>query len=119
MGLPITAGVKFESSTNPKVEQFIRICEDHRMPYLNWKEDSLHLETLALENSIPNSAHQLKIKLNAAQVKSLSEQLEEIYLSDAVELRLSLPKGWTIFWKRREEGNRSLLAHPEAEEWVS
>ena len=35
-----------------------------------------------------------------------------------LELRLSLPEGWTLFWKRREEGSLALMAHPEANEWV-
>ena len=85
------------------------------MPYLNWKNSPVELETLPH----PKRDVQLLLKLSETDMKTLTTSLEEVFSDPQAELRLELPKNWTVFWKSREGESRLLLAHPEHDTWVS
>lgn len=97
------------------------------MPYLNWKS----LPANDLEQDLkkvngpdsPDSAWPameflLQLSLNEARVAELLPYLEDIF-NHQTELRIDLPQEWVIFFKTRESENRFLMAHPQAQEWVS
>jgi len=87
------------------------------MPYLNWSEKELKLEVLP-ERDPPQQITGLRLGLDERLLEALVLSLEEIFLQEEPELRLSLGRGWTLFWKSRQEGARALLAHPEPDVWV-
>ncbi len=35
------------------------------------------------------------------------------------EVRLDLPRGWTLYWRWRSSDSRFLVAHPEKDQWVA
>jgi len=84
------------------------------MPYLDWKDAALHLEVT------PHARlkTQLTLSLGGQEVRTLIALLEDIYLGEGGELRLALPENWVLFWKRRDEESRTLVAHPQSQEWV-
>ena len=102
------------------------------MPYLDWSTGSVQVH---VQETRPGSKTLLRLEISRDEAESLMSFLEGLFVigqaSDSpqkvaqefaqefgLELRLSLPHGWTLFWKRREEGSLALMAHPEAEEWV-
>jgi hypothetical protein len=84
------------------------------MPYLDWTEKKPKQEV-----SQAQTMTCLSLELSDPLLQDLVIQLEDLFLSQGRELRLSLDHGWTLFWKRREDGARALLAHPESETWVA
>ena len=85
------------------------------MAYLNWKDSKVFIGTR------PHSRFQtvLTLKLRSEDRIALLSSLEDVYYRDEGELRLDLPSNWVVFWKKREQGSRTLLAHPQKEEWVA
>jgi hypothetical protein len=51
--------------------------------------------------------------------EELLPKLRETFLEEAGELRLDLPEEWSIFWKKREDDSRLLIAHPQKDQWVA
>jgi hypothetical protein len=88
------------------------------MPYLNWKEQTdAHLMKPLAAGAEGRS--QMDLAFSGDEIALLIPYLEEVFLRGGYELRMDLPRGWTVFWKSRESGSRLLLAHPEHEEWVA
>jgi hypothetical protein len=86
------------------------------MPYLNWTRTSLR----PVASAHPTRETELTLVLTDELWLELRERIGPILAgSEAGELRLDLPGGWTLFWKRREGESRLLMAHPEHEEWVA
>lgn len=88
------------------------------MPYLNWREQTLS------QTATPHPADAermvVSLALTPTQVQALVESLQNIFTEGSTaELRLDLPNQWVIFWKQREGESRLLIAHPQAEEWVT
>jgi hypothetical protein len=94
------------------------------MPYLNWK-DPTRLKHQLKQEIAPYEAggdeggrQRLTLSLEGQPLKELLLLLREVF-SAGGELRLDLPRGWAIFWKKREGESRLLLAHPQHDEWVA
>lgn len=90
------------------------------MPYLDWKQNPS--PNLVEVRDHPTRQTELILNLGKADASLLREDLAAVFAagsSGTTELRLELPAGWTLFWKRREEGNRLLLARPETGQWVA
>jgi len=85
------------------------------MAYLNWKDSSATLVQVA-SHSIYGT--QLILRLLPEQLQELIAELQDLYLQGGSELRVRLPQDWIMFWKRRDDGSRCLLAHPEKNDWV-
>jgi hypothetical protein len=85
------------------------------MPFLNWTEASIH-QTVS---SHPQLGTQLTLGLKSTELQMLISLLEDVYSHQGHELRLALPQGWVLFWKRKDAESRILLAHPEEKEWVA
>ena len=96
------------------------------MPYLNWK----HQERLKQEIAPLESMLRMTLTIPAAELAPLVSSLREIFEGPVgTELRLDLPRGWIVFWKKRSEArgseqsfedeSRLLVAHPQDEEWVA
>lgn len=89
--------------------------KDQRMPYLDWSSTS----GVTLSFDLPvRSRAKLSLNLNLQEIQSLSSELEGLYSRNEKELRVTLPQNWVLFWKSREEGSRTLLAHPQPQDWV-
>ncbi len=89
------------------------------MSFLNWTELSIGLE--AIQKSPRETL--LTLKVLKEHLDILVPELEDILGTPAnsertEELRLVLPQNWLLFWKKRSEGARLLLAHPNSNEWV-
>ena len=89
------------------------------MPYLDWTPEELEVSLFQEVSQLNPPKTQLTLKLGSKEIQSLIGELEAIYSGSARELRVSLPQGWTVFWKRKDSGARALLAHPQSDEWVS
>lgn len=96
------------------------------MPYLNWKDAPIEA-SIARESgdhASPPVTLTLSVRENReALLAELVAELRAIFHSahsgESAELRLDLPKGWTLFFKCREDGeSRLLVAYPELEQWV-
>jgi hypothetical protein len=92
------------------------------MPYLNWKTEKVACSfersgssTGALES---RARVTLSLKLESRLCTALAGALKPVLLDGEGELRLDLPGGWVLFWKRREEESRLLVAHPQPGEYV-
>ena len=98
------------------------------MPYLDWaaqlqvlsESDSPLKDSGSHDGSAPSSKKLLTLDLSRlADSDVLLQSLEDLMGRPHSELRLSLPKNWTVFWKLRHEGeSRLLAAHPEENTWV-
>jgi hypothetical protein len=99
------------------------------MPYLNWKDAQLGL-SVQPQPSSSRGGHQEKHLLSVSMTQSSRDELlpwlAEVLKTGASasgglspELRIDLPRNWILFWKLREGESRLLIAHPEAEEWVT
>lgn len=84
------------------------------MPYVKWIDAGIELGVAAH----PKSGTELKLFLPEDRVIELKEAWLGLVDQPGSELRIDLPKGWTLFWKSREGDARALLAHPDAESWV-
>jgi hypothetical protein len=84
------------------------------MPYLNWSEARIQISTSTLSPVMT----QLTLELGSQEIQSLAQVLDEVFSGQSSELRLSLSQEWVLFWKKREDGSRALLAHPQEKEWV-
>jgi len=84
------------------------------MALIDWSKVDTGIEVSHLKSS----RNQLVIKLKRQELLELVNELEELYLSGAGELRLIVSHEWVLFWKERESGNRALQAHPEENQWV-
>jgi hypothetical protein len=92
------------------------------MPYLNWKNSTpqqLSQEVLSAQASGSSREFQLSLKLGSELLQELIPVLEDIYDQNGPELRIDLPNEWILFWKLRTGESRLLMAHPQADEWVS
>jgi hypothetical protein len=98
------------------------------MPYLDWKAltpEQLRQEVGPIGASSqedPRTAEHMRMTLSAApdQLAELARLLGESLDPEARgELRLELPRGWLVFWKKREGESRLLMAHPQQDEWVA
>jgi hypothetical protein len=89
------------------------------MPYLNWKEQTALKQEIAPHES-ESSRQRLTLWLDKQPLEQLLPMLREVLAEEGGgELRLDLPRGWIIFWKKREGESRLLLAHPQQDEWVA
>ncbi len=95
------------------------MCEETLMPYLDWTPEELEVSLIQEVSQSNSSRTQLTLKLGSKEIQSFIGELESIYGGTSRELRISLPQGWTVFWKKRDSGARALLAHPQSNEWVS
>lgn len=110
------------------------------MGTLDWAK--LNVDQLCLEVDVgKGEVHDLRICLNLPTLENLIGELRPIYTEGSVtpgdalsvssgdpgahaqgraeELRLVLPAGWTLFFKRQISGSsRMMVAHPEPELWV-
>lgn len=84
------------------------------MPFLDWKGLPVRLDVKVLSEV----KSELTVSFQKKDTPSLLSHLGEIFLHQAGELRWALPQDWVLFWKPRSEGNKALLAHPNAQEWV-
>lgn len=101
------------------------------MPYLNWKDrQRIQKEVTPLEAGSPGYSEgrekmRLTLRLDRELIEELLPRLREIWLgadgegSHTPELRLDLPGEWIIFWKKRGDESRLLIAHPQESEWVA
>lgn len=94
------------------------------MPYLNWKEEQLAVQAVEPiepgESAASSQRMRMRLALTAAQRAALLPVLTEVLgQGNGGELRLDLPRGWIVFWKKRDGQSRLLLAHPQTEEWVA
>jgi hypothetical protein len=93
------------------------------MPYLNWKEQKRIKQEIG--PLAPGGSHEpgdklrLTLSLESGPLLELLPLLREAFAPGGGELRLDLPRGWIVFWKRREGESRLLLAHPQTDEWVA
>lgn len=85
------------------------------MPFMNWTERSVQIET----KMNPEATSQMTIVLGVAERDELLEALTEVFSGPFLELRLDLPRKWTVFWKIKTGDSRVLLAHPEVDTWVA
>src|SRR5690348_16805674 len=85
------------------------------MAYLDWKELPIHLETTVRSRL----KTEVSLKVRAKEAQELCSHLQEVYAGSVHELRMGLPRGWVVFWKKKEGGSRALLAHPSEHEWVA
>jgi hypothetical protein len=86
------------------------------MATLNWTAAPVRLET-----DLPDAdgrTTRLSLHLGTVGLTELRAALEKVFAAKEPELRLSLPDGWTLFWKCRDGDNRALLAHPDDKIWV-
>ncbi|MCM2279385.1 MAG: hypothetical protein NDJ89_15020 [Oligoflexia bacterium] len=87
------------------------------MPRLNWKSGPVaRLEPVEAH---PKAGSLLRVSVAFASLPELVHALGEAFEGEHSELRLELPQEWLIFWKRREQESRLLLAHPEPGVWVA
>jgi hypothetical protein len=84
------------------------------MSYLDWKKTPLRIKSIDLSQS----KIQLFLALSDEWIQPFVTALEDVFVRQSGELRMHLPEGWVLFWKLREEGNRAIVAHPQANEWV-
>jgi hypothetical protein len=84
------------------------------MPYLSWIEKTVGANARPLDRL----RAELRLELGSEEIRDLTEYLEAIYVQRAGELRLEINSQWVLFWKRREDGSRTLMAHPEENQWV-
>jgi hypothetical protein len=84
------------------------------MPYLDWTQKSVRL----IATPLTGGKLQLTLGLKREELQRLESDLTEVYLQGGRELRMGLPQEWVLFWKKREEGSRLLVAHPQPNEWV-
>jgi hypothetical protein len=99
------------------------------MPYLNWKQSSLEQEVVPhVASELAPGASQdmardkmsLTLKFSASELEEFLPRLEEVFAAGSSgELRLDMPANWLSFWKLREGESRLLIAHPQADEWVT
>ena len=95
------------------------------MPYLNWKEQTQLKQEIAPDATVADQASPvnkmcLSLFLDSNLLSQLLPLLRDTFENEGTsELRLDLPRGWIIFWKKREGESRLLLAHPQEDEWVS
>lgn len=61
---------------------------------------------------------QMNLQMDHSLLMSQITYLEDVYLRDQGELRVDLADSWTKFWKKRDFESRSLMAHPNPNEWV-
>ncbi len=89
------------------------------MPFLNWKSQPIDVS----QESAPRWGTRVTIALPPEQRAALEKSLEDCLQVGGKELRVDFPKGWSIFWRIREEtgeaSSRVLLAHPDPEQWVA
>ena len=86
------------------------------MPTLSWNKSPDQLafkphERFELELTLPLASSELSELCAALRALPGSS-------SATVELRHVVSREWTLFWKVREGESRSLLAHPELDQWV-
>lgn len=84
------------------------------MPYLDWTQKPVALST----TSLTAGKLQLTLGLRVEEIRRLEADLSEVYFQGGSELRMGLPNQWVLFWKKREDGSRAIVAHPQPEEWV-
>jgi hypothetical protein len=84
------------------------------MPYLDFTATPVRVEFA----THPQLQNQLTLALKNSERAVLIDQLADLFLNEGLELRLSLPGNWVLFWKRRDDGSRTLVAHPQSGEWV-
>lgn len=104
------------------------------MPYLNWRsgetrpggtyrqeviQEIPREEASAPRGGRPPRPILLRLTLGPKALEELVLRLEELQAPPAAELRVDLPEGWILFWKKREEESRLLIAHPQPGEWVA
>jgi hypothetical protein len=84
------------------------------MAKLDWSQAKI------LKQVVPGNRFewQLNLQMGLSDVQVLGPYLEDVYLRDQGELRVDLGDQWTLFWKKRDFESRSLMAHPNANEWV-
>lgn len=98
------------------------------MEYLNWNSDrfdgSVDVEVragVAMDPRLGGGSDfktELMLTLDQVAFSSLNEVLSACLKESAFELRLDLPKQWTLYWKIRPDASRLLLSHPDSDVWV-
>lgn len=93
------------------------------MPYLDWKNLTPQQLRQDIGPSTPEgSGDKMKMTLSmeSAELATLAGFLRDtLDPATSGELRLELPRGWIVFWKKREGDSRLLMAHPQTDEWVA
>jgi hypothetical protein len=90
------------------------------MAYLNWKASPLTKRVAPhLDPGRREPGYVLDLEIGREAARELASALSEVLVPGRGELRLDLPDEWIMFWKWREDESRLLLAHPQAEEWVT
>jgi hypothetical protein len=87
------------------------------MPRLDWTNSGARANP-AWPKEGQAAAPRLSLEVAPELLGKLREELAPV-LREGGELRLELPEGWTLFWKRRDGESRVLLAHPETDRWVA
>jgi hypothetical protein len=59
----------------------------------------------------------VEFRCHTSDRESLFQEIKKLNLGD--ELKVEWGKGWILFFKIREGQTRSVVAHPEAQEWVA
>lgn len=104
------------------------ISNKSSMPYLDWKDltpAQFRQEVAPSSQSSPDdprTAEHVCMTLTVAteQLAILAAQLRDSFDPESRgELRLELPRGWIVFWKKREGESRLLMAHPQKDQWVA
>jgi hypothetical protein len=84
------------------------------MAYLGWSSQSLSIK----HEQFLTEGRALTLGLSRDAAETLLVALAAIEQGTEKELRVDLPQGWTLFWKRREDDSRLLVAHPTDQTWV-
>jgi hypothetical protein len=85
------------------------------MALLNWRDAQIKVET-----STHKGKTECRLTLSQISLRTLIEYLNnEVYGHEiSSEMRMYLPSGWTLFWKKKEGESRAVVAHPEPDHWV-
>lgn len=84
------------------------------MPYLDWSSRDVRVES----RPHPKRDAELLLAFPETELLELVSEVERILAVPSAELKLTLPSGWTLYWKLRDSESRVLLAHPETDLWV-
>jgi hypothetical protein len=82
------------------------------MPHLDWRK----ARAKAVLQADPRGSR-LALSAARAELEALIAELVLVY-REGTELRVELSGGFMLYFKRRDDGSRALLAHPSSEEWV-
>jgi hypothetical protein len=85
------------------------------MNRIDWKNQNITYT----RDTHPKLQNQLSLTLPWTRLEELRIQLQETLTKENEELKVDLPKKWTLYWKMKPGASRLSLAHPAADEWVA